>query len=172
MLVERARALPRPCRRSRSSGLRDAVDLVRVGVDPDDLQLLVDAPPDVGHCSRVPTASTTSAVAHSSCATGEHMRERMAVIHHALAAPVGRDRRAEPLGERPHLLGGVKRAAADEDQRALGLRQQLRGAFDRVLVERLLERAAAAPPDRFRRAPGGCPARFRARPAAAARASC
>jgi hypothetical protein len=68
--------------------------------------------------------------------------ERMAIVEHAASAAIGHHRRGEPFGERAHLLGGVERAAADEDHRTLRFRQQIGGALDRVLVElrRAIER--------------------------------
>ena len=60
----------------------------------------------------------------------------MALVEHALAAAIGDDRRGQPLGQRAHLVDRLVGAAADEDHRAFGLRQQAGGARDCILVER------------------------------------
>ena len=90
----------------------------------------------IGICRRVPTASTTSAFGPERVPAGEHVAQRMTLVEHALAAAIGDDRRGEPLGERAHLRDRLVGAAADEDHRAFGLREQGRRARDRVLVER------------------------------------
>ena len=69
-------------------------------------------------------------------AARQRVSERMAIVEHAASAAIGHDRRTEPLGESAHLVGGIERAAADEDHRTIRFRQQTGGALDRVLVER------------------------------------
>ena len=44
---------------------------------------------EIGICKRVPTASTTSAVFHNLWPPGSDLRERVTLVEHALAAPVG-----------------------------------------------------------------------------------
>src|SRR5262249_40866086 len=62
--------------------------------------------------------------------------ERMAVIEHAAAEPMRDYRGLEVLGQRTYLRGSVERAAADEDQRALGLGEKRDGLLERSAVER------------------------------------
>jgi hypothetical protein len=69
-------------------------------------------------------------------AARQRVAERMAIVEHAAPAAIGHHRRAEPLGERAHLVGGFEPAAADEDHGTIRLRQERGGAFDRILVER------------------------------------
>ena len=97
--------------------MRDAVHLGRVGVDLDDGELVVDAPVDARPLQPRADREHHVHLRPHRVRAGDHMGERMAVVHHALAAPIGRDRRAEPLGQRLHLRPRIERAAAEEDQR-------------------------------------------------------
>ena len=68
---------------------------------------------------------------HSLCRQAGNA-ERMAAVHHAMAHAVGDHRRPQHLGQSRHLGAGVLGAAADYDQRALGLAQHLGRGLDRV----------------------------------------
>ena len=149
--------------------LADAIELVAVDVDLDDLELVVGAPG--GERKLQPRADGEHHVGlgPERMAARQRVTERMALVEHALAAAIGDDRRGEALGQRAHLVGRLQRAAADEDHRAFGFRQQVRGALDRVLVERRLRlggQAARSELDLGARLPA-CRAAPRARPGAA-----
>jgi hypothetical protein len=60
----------------------------------------------------------------------------MAVADHALAAGIGDDRRLQPLGQRQNFRARRHRAAADINQRRLGLGEQRRRLVDRLGVGR------------------------------------
>jgi hypothetical protein len=65
-------ALEHGCRIAEEADLRrpDAVELFAVDIDLDELEPVVSAPSTERNCSRVPTASTTSAFLQSACPPG------------------------------------------------------------------------------------------------------
>ncbi len=82
----------------------------------------------------------------------EHVHgERVAAVHHALAHTVGDDGGLEGFGELGDFLAGRLCTAADEDQRTVGLAEQLGGARGGVGVHRRVFR----PGGRQRRDRGG-----------------
>ena len=118
----------------------------------------------IGLSSRVPTPSTASASPHNSRPSGSVDAERVAAVEHAAAAPVGQHRRLQHVGEQRHFGRGVLRAAAGDDEHALGFAEELGGLAHGVLVD-----AAARAPAAAARAQRGraCPRRrwrIRARP--------
>ncbi len=84
--------------------------------------------------------STTSASPHSSCRERQRHRERAAAVEHAAAAPEREHRRLQQPRQFGDLGAGVLRAAAGDDQDALGFGETLGGRGDRIVVDRRLRR--------------------------------
>ncbi len=123
--------------------------LLAVGIDAHDLQILVDAPGR--HRIEQPRADAEHRVGLAPQVAAERQRdaERVAAVEHAAAAPVGEHRRLQHVGEQRHLGRGILRAAADDDEDALGLAEQLRRRAHGVLVDArraLRQRRHAASP--------------------------
>ena len=119
-------------------GRANPVELLGIDVDLDQRELVVGAP--VRELKLQPRADRKHHVGlrPQRMAARQRMAERMAIVEHAASAAIGHDRRTKPLGERAHLVGGIERAAADEDHRTIRPRQHRGGALDRILVERRL----------------------------------
>ena len=117
-------------------GLANAIELLGVDIDLDQRELVVSAP--VRELKLQPRADRDHDIGlrPQRMAARQRVAERMAIVEHAASAAIGHDRRAETLRQRAHLVGGIERAAADEDHRTIRFRQQTGGALDRVLVER------------------------------------
>ena len=111
-----------------------AVDLVRVDVDLDQAQVIVDAPGSEGPLD--PTADADDHVGSGPHVVGAADRDEQRVRggQHAVAHAAGRHRRPDLLGQRRHLGSRVGGARPDHDQGVLGLGQQRRCPFDRVRI--------------------------------------
>ena len=127
---------------SATFGLRMRAGSSRVGIDAHDLQILVDAPCRERH--QQPGADRQHRVGLAPQFASERQRdaERIAAVEHAAAAPVGQHGRLQQVGEQRHFGRGILRAAAGDDQHALGFAQELRGRAHRV--RRRCAAAAAA----------------------------
>ena len=69
--------------------------------------------------------------AHSSWPSGRFTLKRIAAVEHAAAAPIGQHRRLQHARRAASLRRGILRAAAGDDQHALGVAEQLRGGASR-----------------------------------------
>ena len=121
------------CRRSGSSG---------IGIDADDLDVLVDAPLLELDQHAGADAEHHVGLAPQLAAERQRDAQRIAAVEHAAAAAIAEHRRLQHGGERGHFGGGVLRAAAADDHRVLRRAEKLRGL--RIAVSSSLRRAAAA----------------------------
>ena len=131
--------------------LAQARRLFAVGIDAHDLQVAIDAP--LRHRIEQPGADAEHRVGLAPQLAPERQRdaERIAAVEHAAAAPVGEHGRLQHVGEQRHLGRGILRAAAGDDQHALGFAQELCRRAHGVLVDARRarrQRAARASPGR------------------------
>ncbi len=126
-----ARKLRRGIADQRGVGLAEALGLVGIDVDAHDLELVVDAPVAVldeeARADRQDGVGVLPQAMADRHVDGQAMRGG----DDAAPAPVGADRRLEHLGELDDLGRGVHGAAAQHDDRPLGIAEDLRGRLDR-----------------------------------------
>ncbi len=134
--IERAQ-LVRGVADERDIGLAETVRLVGVDVDPHHLELVVDAPVAVldeeARADRQHGVGVLPQAMADRHVDGQPMRGG----DDAAAAPVGRDRRFQHLGDMDHLGAGIERAAAQHEDRPLGIAEDLCRGFDRLVVDDL-----------------------------------
>ncbi|MCZ7656468.1 MAG: hypothetical protein M5U07_00765 [Xanthobacteraceae bacterium] len=114
----------------------DARGFLGIRIDPDDRQVVVDAP--LGQREEQPRADGQHDIGFAPELASERQRDaqRIAALQHALAAAeADAYGRLQHARERGHLRRGVLRAAAADDERPLGGAEALRRRQDRVLVE-------------------------------------
>ena len=131
----------------RDRRLVQAAGLLRIGVDADDLEVLVDAPlPELDQHAGA-DAEHHVGLAPQLVAERQRHAQRIAAVEHAAAAAIAEHRRLQHGGQRGHLAGGILRAAAADDHRIFRSAEALRGLAQRGLVElgRGAPAAAAAP---------------------------
>ena len=120
----------------RGFGAGETVRLRRIDVDAQDFQVAVEAPFILSDQQARADTDDHVRVLPQAMADRQGDGEAMAAVDHARPAPVGDDGRLQQFGERGHLGAGVLRAAADDDQRLLGVPQNLRELLDGVRVDR------------------------------------
>ena len=112
------------------------VEFLAVGVDADDLQRIVEAPVLLLRLQARADREHHIGLAPEAVAGRRGDREAMAPVDHALAHAAGHDRRVEQLGDPLNVFARALGTATHDDHGMLGAAQQLRGAFDGVLVDR------------------------------------
>ena len=119
----------------RDFGLAQTRGFFAVGIDAHDLQIFIDAPRGERH--EQPGADRQHRVGLAPQFAPERQRdaERIAAVEHAAATPIGQHGRLQQVGEQRHFGRGVLRAAAGDNQHALGFAEQLGGRAHFVLVD-------------------------------------
>jgi hypothetical protein len=108
-----------------------------IDVNADDLQPVVDTPGELAQMQARADADRHVALTPQLVAGQDVVVERMAVIEHAAAEPMRDHWGLKVFGQHAYFSGSIKCAAANEDQRVLGLGEQRNGLLERGAVERI-----------------------------------